>query len=72
MVTREKVIAEIKKVPEQHLDELYRIIKEYEVSSEDNGSDESVMARLRQIKISALPDFSTRANLHELEDQNVE
>ncbi len=60
MVTRETVIAELQKVPERHLDELYRIIKEYEVPPENNESDDSVMARLRQIKISALPDFSTK------------
>ena len=57
MVTREDVVAEIQKVPEEHLDEIYRIIKNYEP---DAG--ESVMASLRQIRISATPDFSTNAN----------
>jgi hypothetical protein len=72
MVTREEIIAEIHKVPEEHLDELYRIIKDYELASEEDKSSQSVMAKLRQIKISASPDFSIKANLYDLEEQNAE
>lgn len=68
MVTREDIVAEIQKVPEEHLDDLYQIIKKYE---RKNGVQEdenlSVMAKLRQIKISASPDFSIKANLYDLE-----
>ena len=71
MVTREEVIAEIQKVPEKHLDELYQIIKKYEMPSEGDKSNQSVMAKLRQIKISASPDFSIKANLYDLEEQNA-
>ncbi|MBV9959549.1 MAG: hypothetical protein JO360_14080 [Acidobacteria bacterium] len=60
MVTREEVIAEIQKVPEERLDEPYQVIKNYETPEED-VSDQNVMARLRQIKISAFPDFSIKA-----------
>jgi hypothetical protein len=70
MVTREEVIAEIQNVPEERLDELYRVIKNYETPEED-VSDQSVMARLRQIKISAAPDFSLKANLYDLEEENA-
>lgn len=73
MVTREEIIAEIKKVPEKHLEELYQIIKRYEESGVlESGADQSVMTRLRQIKISASPDFSVRANLYDLEEQNAQ
>jgi hypothetical protein len=72
MVTREELIAEIQKVPEKHLDELYRIIKNYEMPSEDDESNQNVMARLREIKISAPPDFSIKASLYDLEEQNAE
>ena len=72
MVTREDVVAEIKRVPEKHLDELYRIIKNYEENGEQSDAGESVMARLRQIRISASPDFSTRANLYDPEKQDGE
>jgi len=71
MVTREEVIAEIQKVPEKHLDELYRIVKNYEMASGEDESNQSVMATLRQIKISAAPDFSTKANLYGLEELNA-
>jgi hypothetical protein len=68
MVTREEIIAEIQKVPEKHLDELYRIVKSYEAVSGDEESSQGVMARLRQIKISAPSDFSIKANLYDLEE----
>ena len=71
MVTREEIIAEIQKVPEKHLDELYRVIKEYEGTSVEPDANQNVMAKLRQIKISASPDFSMKANLHDLEEQNA-
>jgi hypothetical protein len=64
MVTREDVVAEIQKVPDEHLDELYRVIKNYEDNGEQPDAGESVMARLRQMRISASPDFSTNANLY--------
>ena len=72
MVTREDLIAGIKRVPEKHLDELYRIIKNYEENGEQPDASESVMARLRQIRISASPDFSTRADLYDPEKQDGE
>ena len=72
MVTREEIVAEIQKVPEKHLDELYRIIKKYEGTSAEDDANQSVMAKLRQIKISAAPDFSIKANLYELEERNAE
>lgn len=70
MVTREDIVAEIEKVPEKYLDELYHIIKNYEEESDTDAMDESVMAKLREIKISASPDFSIKANLYDLEEQN--
>jgi hypothetical protein len=61
MVTREKIAAEIENVPDDRLDELYRIIKDLEPRRDNDGSDLSTMARLRRIRINAPPDFSTRA-----------
>ena len=72
MVTREEIVAEIQKVPEKHLEELYRIVKDFEVKDDEgDGADQSVMAQLRQIKISASPDFSIKANLYEIEEKNA-
>jgi len=70
MVTREEIIAEIQKVPEKYLDELYGIIKKYETPDGAGEAQQSVMARLRQIRISAAPDFSTKASLYDLEERN--
>ena len=70
MVTREDVVAEIQRVPERYLDKIYRIIKEYEENDEQREVRESVMASLRQIRISAAPDLSTSANRYDLEERD--
>ena len=44
MVTREEVLVEIRKMPEEYLDELYRIIKDFETRPATETSDENVMA----------------------------
>ena len=64
MATREEIIAEIQKTPDEHLAELDELIKDF--AARHGGGDTSdlgVMAKLRRIKISASPDFSLRANL---------
>ncbi len=71
MVTREDIVAEIQRVPEKHLDEIYRILKNYEENGEQPAADLSVMASLRAIKISASPDLS-KANLYDPEKQDGE
>ena len=71
VITREEVVAEIQRVPERHLGELYRIIKSYEENGDESVSSDSVMAKLRQISISASPDFSTSANLHDLDKHDA-
>ena len=71
MVTREDILGEVKKVPERYLDELYQIIKDFEARADEEETDESVMAALRRIKISASPDFSTRADLYDTDDSHA-
>lgn len=71
MISREKIIEEIEKIPDEQLDDLYRIIKDFEVKKENGQSGESVMARLRKIKISASPDFSMKANLYDTEVEDA-
>lgn len=64
MVTREDLVAEIQNVPERHLEELYKIVKDLQEQEEvERLDDESVMAKLRRIKISAAPDFSVKDRL---------
>lgn len=71
MVTREDIVVELRRVPEKYLDELYQIIKDFEARPETEETDQNVMAALRQIKISASPDFSTRADLYEVDDSHA-
>jgi len=71
VVTREDVVAEIQKVPQKYLDEIYRIIKTYEDNGEQPDAGESIMAKLRQIRISASPDFSSKANLYDPGNQDA-
>ena len=71
MVTREEVLAEIQRVPEKYLGELYRIIKSYEENGGDTPHQESVMAKLREIKISASPDFAVSAKLYDLDKKDA-
>jgi len=71
MVTREDIFAEIQRVPDEHLDEVYTLLKKYEKNGEKSG-DVNVMASLRAIKISAAPDLSQRASLYELDEHDGE
>ena len=71
MISREKIIEEIEKIPDEQLDDLYRIIKDFEVKKQNGQSGESVMASLRKIKISASPDFSIKATLYDTEAENA-
>lgn len=63
MVTREDIVAEIQRVPDERLDEVYALLKKYEKNGEHAG-DVNVMASLRAIKILASPDLSTSASLY--------
>lgn len=71
MVTREKVIEELEKMPDEHLDEVYRVIKTLETNGTCEEAGESVMSQLRKIKISASPDLSMRAKLYDLEGEDA-
>lgn len=71
MVTREDVVVEIQKVPEKYLEELYRIIKDFEERRDEEEPDQNVMAALREIKISASSDFSIKANLYDPEGKDA-
>lgn len=71
MVTREEILTEVRKMPEKYLDELYQIIKDFESRPVAEPSDENVMAALRQIKISASPDFSTKADLYDSDNSHA-
>ncbi len=60
MTTRAKILEEIQNVPDELLGELYQVIKDFEEKKEPK---KNVLARLREIRISATPDFSIKASL---------
>lgn len=63
MVTKEEIISEIENVPEERLEELYRIVKTYsQVKSSD--SKQSLMDKLRSIKIEGPEDFAANFDLY--------
>jgi len=65
MITRETVIDEIQNIPEPYLVELYKIIKDFEVAKKKPTIKcNSLMYKLRNIKIHAPSDFSLKADLY--------
>ncbi len=62
MTTRELIQAEIANVPEDKLDELYRLVQHF-TSAQGTPSD-SIMAKLRGIRIEAPADFATNLDLY--------
>lgn len=69
MITRNEIIAEIKKIPEHYLLDLYKIIKDFEVNKEKRKQS-SFMSKLRSIKISAPGNFSQTADIYMNGDNN--
>jgi len=63
MITREKIIDKIQKIPESYLLEIYEFIKRFETSKKKNKSNLSLMSKLRHIKISAPANFSQTADI---------
>ena len=62
MATREEIKSEVEKVPEERLEELYRVVRTF--SREKNaGAKESFLMRLSRIQIEGPEDLSSSARL---------
>ena len=72
MITREIIINKIQQIPEPYLGELYEIIKKFEVARKNEKPKQSLMAKLRNIKITAPRDFSQTADLYVAGDKTNE
>lgn len=72
MITRETIINKIQKMPEPYLGELYKIIKDFEANRQMAKPNQSLMAKLRNIKISAPSDFSQTTDLYVAGDNTNE
>ena len=71
MISREKIAEEIEKVPNENLDELYQVIKEFGKQSTNGDANGNVVAKLRSITISGPSDFSTTAEIFNSDDKNA-
>ncbi len=63
MVTKDEIKTEIEKVPDERLDELYRVVKTF---TQDDSSDakESFLMRLSRIKLDGPEDFAANFDLY--------
>jgi hypothetical protein len=63
MTTRELIEAEIGKIPEERLDELYALVRSF-AASKANSAGPGIMAKLREVRIEAPPDFAANLDLY--------
>lgn len=63
MATREEIKSEVEKVPEERLDELYRIVRNFS-REKATGAKESFLMRLSRIQIDGPEDFAANFDLY--------
>jgi len=57
MISKETIKKEIDNIPEERLEDLHQLVKEFS-KSKNSGGKGNLMAKLRQIKIQGPKDFS--------------
>lgn len=57
MISKETIKKEIDNIPEERLEDLHQLVKEFS-KSKNSGGKGTLMAKLRQIKIHGPKDFS--------------
>ncbi|MEP0872271.1 hypothetical protein NDA01_20875 [Trichocoleus desertorum AS-A10] len=62
MTIRELIQAEINQLPEESLEDVYRLLKRFTQARQQQT--QSLMSKLKSIKIDALEDFSTDYGLY--------
>jgi len=63
MVTKEIIKSEIERVPEDRLEELYEVVKNYSATGTDNNGG-TLFSKLKQISIDGPEDFSENLDLY--------
>jgi hypothetical protein len=64
MTTRELIEAEIGKIPEERLGELYGLIRSFAASqAASSPQPDSIMAKLRKVRIEGPADFAANLDL---------
>jgi len=71
MVTKELIKAEIDKVKDEYLQVLYKIVKDLEEPEEGKDS-QSLMSKLKGVKIEGPKDFAKNIDLYLTGEKNVE
>ena len=71
MTTKELIQAEIDRVSDEDIDELYSLVKDF-TQSKQQSRKQSLMAKLRAIKIDAPEDFSTNFDLYTSGEKGAE
>ena len=63
MVTKEIIKSEIERVPEERLEELYEVVKNYSATGTDNNGS-TLFSKLKKISIDGPEDFSENLDLY--------
>lgn len=63
MISRETIKSEVEKVPDERLEELYRVVKTFS-HEEASGAKEGFLVRLSRIQIEGPEDFATNFDLY--------
>ena len=63
MISKELIKSEIEKVPEDRLEELYSVVKIF-AEPRSNGDGDSLMSKLRAIRIDGPEDFAENIDLY--------
>ena len=63
MVTKDEIKTEIEKVPDERLDELYRVVGTF-TQDKSSGAKEGFLLRLSRIKIDGPEDFAANFDLY--------
>ena len=63
MVTKEIIKSEIERVPDDRLEELYEVVKNYSATAPENNGG-SLFAKLKSISIDGPEDFSENLDLY--------
>ena len=64
MTTKELIQAEIEKVRDADLDDLYRVIKDFTAAKAEQRRKPGALAKLKRIRISAPEDFAANLDLY--------
>jgi hypothetical protein len=63
VTTKELIFAEIERIDEAHLDELYTVIKQF-AQAQQPANKPSLMAKLKRIQIDAPEDFAANLDMY--------